>query len=85
MLNDHARLYPHHMADGRDHDFSAPVAEVVRHPTDASVWGLRNLTGQKWVMTNAAGVVSDVEPGRSARLATDVKVDFGRVTGDVRY
>ncbi len=85
MLNDHARLYPHHMADGRDHDFSAPVAEVVRHPTDPSVWGLRNLTARKWVMTNPAGVVSDVEPGKSARLATDVKVDFGRVTGEVRY
>lgn len=85
MLNADSKLYPHHMADGRAYDYSQPVAEVVRHPTDPNAWGLKNLSGDKWVATLADGTLRDVEPGRSARLVTNTKINFGRVEGEIRY
>ena len=85
MLNADSKLYPHHMKDGRAYDFSKPVAEVVRHPTDPSVWGLKNLTAEKWVATVSGSAMKDVEPGRSLPLASGTRVGFGKVEGELRY
>jgi serine/threonine protein kinase len=85
MLSADSKLYPHHMEDGRAYDFSTAVAEVVRHPTDPNVWGLKNLGSEKWVTTLPNGTLNDVEPGRSARLATGTKINFGKVEGEIRY
>jgi len=85
MLNADSRLYPHHMDDGRHFDFSKPVAEVVRHPTDPNVWGLKNVSGDKWVATLSNGALKDVEQGRSVPLATNTKINFGKVEGEIRY
>jgi serine/threonine protein kinase len=84
MLNADSKLYPHHMSDGRAFDFSAPVAEVVRHPKDPGVWGLKNLGGEKWVATLATGL-RDVEPGRSVPLAANTRINFGKVEGTIVY
>lgn len=85
MLNADSQLYPHHMGDGRAYDFSKPVGEVVRHPTDPNVWGLKNVTGDKWVSTLVGGALKDVEPGRSVPLASNTKINFGKVEGEIRY
>jgi hypothetical protein len=85
MLNHDTRLYPHHIDDARLFDLSAPVAEVVRHPQDPSIWGLKNLGGEKWVVTLADGSVKDVSPGQSAKLASGTKVNFGKIEGEIRY
>ena len=84
MLNHDTRLYPHHVDDARLYDFSAPVAEVTRHPTNPGIWGLKNLSGVKWVTTTAEGVVNDVEPGRSVSLANGTRINFGKAEGEVR-
>jgi DNA-binding helix-hairpin-helix protein with protein kinase domain len=84
MLNHDTRLYPHHVDDRHLYDFSAPVAEVSRHPTNPHVWGLKNLSGEKWVCTLADGTVRDVEPGRSVTLAVGTKVQFGVSEGEIR-
>ena len=85
MLNSTSKLYAHHMGDGSEFDFTRAVAEVVRHPTDPNVWGLKNLDVQKWVTTLSNGSMKDVEPGRSVPLGTGTKVNFGRVEGEIRY
>jgi serine/threonine protein kinase len=85
MLTHTTKLYPHHIDDGRAFDFSVPVAEVVVHPKDPNIWGLRNTTNEKWVITGADGVTRDVEPGKSAILAPNLKISFGRAEGEVRY
>jgi serine/threonine protein kinase len=85
MLNADSRLYPHHMDDGRRWDFSRPAAEVVRHPTDPNVWGLKNTSGEKWVATLPNGTLRDVEPGRSVPLGTNTKINFGKMEGEIRY
>lgn len=84
MLNHDTQLFPHHVDDDRLYDFSAPVAEVARHPTMPNVWGLKNVSGNKWVVTTADGAVRDVEPGRSVTLAVGTKIKFGKAEGEVR-
>ncbi len=84
MLNADTKLYQHHMDD--KHDFSKPVAEVSKHPTDPNIWGLKNLSGKKWTATMADGAVKDVEVGRSVPLASGIKIQFGgNVEGEIRY
>ena len=84
MLNHDTQLFPHHLDDQKLWDFDRPVAEVARHPTNPSVWGLKNLTPEKWVSTATDGSVKDVEPGRSATLAAGAKINFGKTEGEVR-
>jgi len=84
MLNHDTQLFPHHIDDQRMYDFSQPVAAVTRHPQEPSIWGLKNLCDEKWVITTADGAIKDVEPGRSTRLAVGLKVNFGKTEGKVR-
>ncbi|NJP05880.1 MAG: serine/threonine protein kinase [Chloroflexaceae bacterium] len=84
MLNHDTQLFPHHIDETRLYDFGQPVAEVSRHPSDPSRWGLRNLSSDKWVCTLADGSVRDVEPSRNVPLAVGTKVNFGRSEGEIR-
>jgi DNA-binding helix-hairpin-helix protein with protein kinase domain len=84
MLNFDAKLFPHHTGEQRLYDFSAPVAAVAEHPSKPGVWGLKNLSAHKWVVTTPGGEVKDVEPGRSFTLAVGARVNFGETTGEVR-
>src|SRR5271166_20629 len=84
MLNHDTRLFQHHVDPRHLYDFSTPVAEVTRHPTDASVWGLKNLSQEKWVATLPDRSVMDVEPGRSVTLASETRINFGPSEGLIR-
>lgn len=85
MLTHETKLYPHHVDSQRPFDFSAVVGEVAQHPQDPTKWGLRNTTAAKWVITGADGVTRDVEPGKAAVLSPNLKINFGKVEGEVRY
>ena len=84
MLNHDTQLFPHHLDSQRLYDLSQPLAVVQRHPQNPSVWGLKNLSPVKWVITAPDGAIRDVEPGRSVTLAAGVKVNFGAVEGEIR-
>ncbi len=84
MLSYDTRLFQHHVDPRRLYDVSTPVAEVTRHPTDASVWGLKNLSQEKWVATSPDGTVKDVEPGRSVTIASETRINFGPSEGLIR-
>src|SRR5262245_25193733 len=84
MLNHDTLLYPHHIDDQKQYDFSEPLASVARHPKDPNVWGLKNLSKEKWVVVTANGTMTDVEPGRSATLAIGTKIKFGGAEGEIR-
>jgi serine/threonine protein kinase len=85
MLNADTKLTPHHFSVGEAFEFSTAIAEVVRHPTDPNLWGLKNLSDDKWVVTLPNGSLRDVETGRSAPLVTGTKINFGPVEGEIRY
>ncbi|HXF62912.1 MAG TPA: hypothetical protein VNK95_14910 [Caldilineaceae bacterium] len=84
MLRHDSKLYPHHIDRGRLYDFSAPAAEVVIHPKNSSVWGLKNLTKDKWVVTTRQGDVLDVLPGKNVTIATGTRIHFGDSEGELR-
>lgn len=84
MLNHDTQLFPHHIDDDRIYDFSQPVAAVTQHPTNPSIWGLKNLSNEKWAATTTDGTVKDVEPGRSVTLTVGTKIHFGKVEGEIR-
>lgn len=83
MLNHDTTLFPHHVDESRLYDFSRPAAAVVRHPTDTRIWGIQNLSAEKWVAVFPGGV-RDVEPGRSLSLSGGARIHFGRAEGEVR-
>jgi len=85
MLNYDTRLFAHHLDPQRRYDLSQPQAAVQQHPQNPAVWGLKNLSAVKWVMTAPDGTVRDVEPGRSVGLANGVRVNFGAVQGEIRF
>lgn len=86
MLNHDTRLHPHHvLGDDAAFDYSGVLAEVTAHPTEPGRWGLKNLGKTKWVATLPDGAVRDVDPGRSAPLASGTRIGFGRVEGVIRY
>lgn len=83
MLNHDTKLYPHHLDPNRSHDFSEAAATVQRHPTDPSVWGLKNLTAGKWTAAGREGSMNDVPAGRSVTLARGLKLNFGNVSAEI--
>jgi eukaryotic-like serine/threonine-protein kinase len=85
MLNRDTQLYPHHIDFQRKWDFSKPVAEVNRHPNNPALWGLKNLSDEKWILTKSDGSIQEVEKGRSVPLTAGNKVNFGSVEGEIRY
>ena len=83
-LNYDTKLYPHHLEGYTSYDFSHPVAEMTQHPTNPEIWGLKNLSDEKWVITNANGEIKDVPPGRTVTLDTKIKISFGKVEGEIK-
>jgi serine/threonine protein kinase len=84
VLNFNTKLYPHHIDEERMYDFSQSVAEMKPHPKKPDLWGLKNLTSEKWTMTNSDGTVLDVEPGKSVPLKSEIKIHFGSKQGEIR-
>lgn len=84
MLNHDTRLYPHHIDNSKMYDFSQPVAELSRHPQNSSLWGIKNLSDEKWVSTTKDGSIRDVEPGKSVSLQIGTKINFGNKEGEIR-
>lgn len=84
MLNYNTELFPHHIDDDKMYDFSAPVAAVAQHPANPNLWGLKNVSKEKWVITSAAGDVKDVEPQRSVSLSVGTKIQFGKIVGEIK-
>jgi serine/threonine protein kinase len=85
MLNHDTQLFPHHLDDSQIYNFSEPVAQVIQHPRNPQIWGLQNLSKQKWVSTDRTGAIHDVLPGQTVTLASGVRLHFGRQEGEVRF
>jgi DNA-binding helix-hairpin-helix protein with protein kinase domain len=84
-LNHDTRLYPHHLDEQRPYDFSAPAAEVSRHPQQPERWGLRNLSTTSWYMQSAGDPAPvEVPPGRSAAIVNGARIQFGSAEGEFR-
>ena len=83
MLSHEARLYPYHL-DEPGYEFTKPIAEMTQHPSQPGVWGLKNLSSGKWSSTAVGHEVREVEPGRSAPVMSGLRINFGRIEGEIR-
>jgi serine/threonine protein kinase len=81
MLNHNTQLFPYHIdrsvKPNCAFDFSVPVGEVTRHPTQPNVWGLKNLSGDNWKIKLHDGQEREVPPGKNAPLAAGHEISFG--------
>jgi len=82
MLNSNSKIYMHHIKDNLD--FNTVIAEVTQHPTNPSLWGLKNVSNELWSIVKADGNVASVEPGRSVSLSIGTRINFGAVEGEIR-
>jgi DNA-binding helix-hairpin-helix protein with protein kinase domain len=85
MLNHDTSLFPHHTDEERKYDFAKAIATVTRHPSDQTVWGLKNLSDRIWSTTNIKGEINDVAPGRSVTLSPGTRINFGHLEGEIRF
>jgi len=85
MLNHDTSLFAHHTDEDQKYNFAKPVAVVTRHPSDQTIWGLKNLSDQIWSTTNVKGEINDVSPGRSVTLAPGTRINFGHIEGEIRF
>ena len=81
VLNHDTRLWSHHLL--RDYDFATAVAEVARHPSDPTIWGLRNVSSATWSISAPDATHDTVPPGRSVTLSDGVSIEFGSASGRI--
>ncbi|BDI34166.1 hypothetical protein CCAX7_62170 [Capsulimonas corticalis] len=82
MLNHDSKIYPHHLG-AKQMNFNGALGEVVRHPSNRTLWGLKNTGTAKWVATTGSNEIKDIEPGKSITLAAGTKVHFGKAEGQI--
>jgi eukaryotic-like serine/threonine-protein kinase len=85
MLNHDSQLFPHHIDDQRQYDFTQPIAAVTRNPNCPEVWGLSNLSQDSWSFRTASDPRPvPVEPGLSVTLSSGTAINFGKMEGEIR-
>ena len=78
FLNRDTVLHPHHISRSQETNLDRIVAQVRRHPTDQSIWGLTNHSDRNWVVEDASSSgQSEVPPGRSVTLSPGTRIQFG--------
>ena len=84
MLNHDSKLFAHHLDDSKTMDFSTPLGEVTRHPTDQTRWGLKNLSAESWSATLGDGSIREIEPMKNLTIAPGIRIHFGQAEGEFR-
>jgi len=67
-------LHRHHFDRLQPPQFDQPLAEIVAHPGDAGILGLRNRGSSPWQVTLRQGQQLQVDPGRSCNLAATAAI-----------
>ncbi|MEO5341321.1 MAG: hypothetical protein H7837_12530 [Magnetococcus sp. MYC-9] len=57
--------------------------EVTQHPSNPHIWGIRNLTQNRWRITFPDGSRKEVDPGRAAPLTIGLELDFEGLSGEI--
>jgi hypothetical protein len=83
MLNHNTKLYPYHL-DPVMYDFSRPIAEISQHPANPQLWGLKNISDRSWQITKSDGTTMEVPSGKNVSLGNGIKINFGRIEGEIR-
>jgi eukaryotic-like serine/threonine-protein kinase len=83
MLNHDTKLYTYHL-DPVTYDFSKSIAEVSQHPENPQLWGLKNVSDRSWQITKSDGITVEVPSGKNVSLRNGIRVNFGRIVGEIQ-
>lgn len=79
FIEESTKIFSHYLYE--DYDINTVVAEVIRHPTNPKVFGLRNLSNTNWTYIKQDNSMIVVERGKSAKIAKGVKIAFSVTQG----
>ena len=82
ILNANSNLCAHHIYNNFDID--TVVGTVVQNPNNPNLWGIRNEDKVNWTYEKADGTQIPVAPGRTAGIASGVKIRFGQCVGEFK-
>ena len=72
----------HHIYN--DYDMETIVGSVVQNPKNPSLWGIKNEDMVNWTYEKEDGTQIPVEIGRSASIASGVKIHFSDSIGEFK-
>ena len=84
MLNADTMLYPFHVDNSIGCEYSDQIAKVSQHPTNKSLWGLKNFSKDKWTVMTAEGAITEVMSGKNVSLINGIKINFGKTEGEIK-
>lgn len=82
LLNSDSKLTRHHIYN--DYDMETIVGSVVQNPKNPSLWGIKNEDMVNWTYEKEDGTQIPVEIGRSASIASGVKIHFSDSIGEFK-
>jgi hypothetical protein len=83
-LHDGARFQANEIAGLHPASEDGYVAVVNHNPQDPSVLGLQNLSTNPWIAVLPGSEVREVPMGKSVKLASGSRIDFGTSQGEVQ-
>jgi len=83
VLTPNTKLYPHHLDNKRTYDLSEVWATVAQHPSDPTIWGLKNHSPFGWQSTPLNATTQAVDIQKSVRLAAGTQIQFGSLVGKI--
>lgn len=82
ILNQNSKLMHHHVYG--DYDMETVVGSVVQNPKNPAIWGIRNEDNVNWIYEKADGTQIPVEIGKTAGIASGVKIQFSDSVGEFK-
>ncbi|MCL2187067.1 MAG: hypothetical protein FWB86_14645, partial [Treponema sp.] len=76
------KLYACHTIDGND-DYSTITGEVTVNKKDASLWGIKNLSGDTWYITPENGEVKNIDNNSVVPIALNLEIQFKEIKGKI--
>lgn len=84
VLNMGTKLYGHHLLKHEKYKFRHILAEVVPHPLQRDMMGLKNLSRRPWSIKTKTGKHYTIDFGKSFTIEDGTYVDFGEANGQIR-
>ncbi|MDR2485465.1 MAG: hypothetical protein LBD55_08725 [Treponema sp.] len=76
------KLYGCHTIDGSD-DYNTVTGEVIMNKNNPGLWGIKNLSLDRWEMITPGGERKTIDPGSVAPIGRGVSVTFKELTGKI--
>ena len=81
VLDRESKIYNYHLGGTNGTSADDMIAEMVQHPQNPAVWGMRNHGRQTWSVERTDGTILVVPPGKSFHPSVGTKVNFGNGVG----